>query len=141
MILNEDIYMQIACLTAEKSLCKRRKVGAILIKGNNILICACNGDVSTCQKCVRNQNDIEAGTLHEICCGIHAEKRLIQFAIDHSIQTNAAIVYCTHSPCRECAIALAKANISSCIYLNEYPDPSFKKIFDENGILYKHIEV
>ena len=139
MTANESLFMNIANQIAANSLCSRRKVGAVLVKDGNILLRTCNGGTSPCPECVRDRNGIQAGILHRICLGIHAEKRLLQQAMEHSIETRAATVYCTHSPCCECATALADAGIAEFIYLHEYPDPAFMSIFEKNNILYRQI--
>lgn len=59
--------------------------------------------------------------------------------MEHSIETRAAAVYCTHSPCCECAAALADAGIAEFIYLHEYPDPAFMSNFEKSDILYRQI--
>ncbi len=139
MNLNDNIYLKVASLISKNSFCLRRKVGAVIVKDDNICFGACNGSTSVCQKCVRKENNIKSGTLHEICNGVHAERRLLEFTISHSIETTGAIIYCTHSPCRECATALIDAKIAKFIYLYEYPDVAFKSIFKKYGIIYRQI--
>jgi len=137
MAFEEEFYARAASLTAQKSFCIRRKVGAVLVKEGHIVLSACNGAGSVCQICVRNQNKIKPGLLHSTCNGMHAERRLLQLAAGRSIDVRGAAVYCTHSPCSECALALAEAKIAQFIYLEEYPDPAFKPLFEENRILYR----
>lgn len=139
MTASETVFMNAANQIATNSFCLRRKVGAVLAKDGNILLRACNGGTSPCSVCVRDRYGIQAGMLHKICLGIHAEKRLLQQATEHSIETRAATVYCTHSPCCECAVALTNARIAEFIYLHKYPDPAFMSIFEETGVLYRQI--
>lgn len=139
MTENEAFFINAANQIATNSLCMRRKVGAVLVKDGNILLRTCNGGISPCPECVRDRNGIQTGTLHKICLGIHAEKRLLQQAMEHSIETRSATVYCTHSPCYECTADLVVAGIAEFIYLQEYPDAAFMSNFEKNGILYRQI--
>lgn len=138
MRLNDDNYLKVASLISQNSFCLRRKVGAVFVN-DDICFGACNGNKSFCEECVRKENNIKPGKLHKICNGVHAERRLIEFATSHFIETRGAVIYCTHSPCRECTFELINAKISKFIYHYEYPDASFRSLFEEYGIIFKQI--
>lgn len=138
---SEILYIRSVLREAKKSPCQRRKVGAILVKEGQILLHACNGNILPCCVCIRNQKHIQVGTHHMSCNGIHAEKRLLQYAYAHSIDTKSAIIYCTHSPCQNCAIALVNAGIYEFVYLYEYPDLAFKTLFKKNNIFFRQIDI
>lgn len=125
---------------SKQSNCIRRKVGAIMVQNETVISEACNGNPSKCRTCIRNEVKIQPGVFHNICYGIHAEMRMLQLAKSKSFDIKNAVVYCTHSPCRNCAQALVNTGIRKFIYMYEYPDNSFKSIFKQAGVEYKKLE-
>ena len=138
--------MKLAWLVAERSTCIRHHVGAVIVRDKRILTTGYNGAASGTKDCLelgclRNELNIPSGTRHEICRAIHAEQNAIIQAGTHGINIKDATIYCTHSPCILCAKMLANAGIKKFVMCLEYPDESYKKLFNEAKIAYESMEV
>jgi len=139
-------FMKLAWLVAERSTCIRHHVGAVIVRDKRILTTGYNGAASGTKDCLelgclRNELNIPSGTRHEICRAIHAEQNAIIQAGTHGINIKDATIYCTHSPCILCAKMLANAGIKKFVMCLEYPDESYKKLFNEAKIAYESMEV
>lgn len=51
---------------------------------------------------------------------IHAEVNAIAFAARHGVSVHGARMWCTHSPCRICAMVIASAGIDTVFYNEKY---------------------
>lgn len=104
----QQYFMEMAYLASKRSTCLRRKVGAVLIRDNQIIATGYNGSpkgVPHCEDigCLREQQKVPSGKNQELCRGVHAEQNaIIQAAINGS-STRGAILYCTNQPCSICA--------------------------------------
>jgi dCMP deaminase len=78
--------MRIALMVGERSTCKRRRVGALIVKDRRILSTGYNGaprGLPHCLDigCLRAELNIPSGERQEICRGVHAEQTaLVQAA-------------------------------------------------------------
>lgn len=141
-----EYFMKMAFLTADRSSCKRRKIGAVLVKDNQVLATGYNGasrGVRDCLQlgCLRDKNGVVSGKNHEICRAVHAEQNAVIQAAVNGVSIKGAILYCTHTPCILCAKILINAQIKKCYYSIEYSEDNFKKLFDEVGISYEKIHL
>ena len=131
-------FMKMALLVSERSTCKRRQVGAVLVKNNQIIASGYNGApkrVLHCviSGCVREKNKIPAGENHELCRGVHAEQNSIVQAALNGTSLQGAVLYCTHFPCSICAKIIINAEIDTVYVLQDYPDKLAKEMFLESG--------
>lgn len=53
---------------------------------------------------------------------VHAEANAIAFAAKNGVETNLVDLYCTHSPCNDCAKLIINAGIARVIYVKKYRD-------------------
>jgi dCMP deaminase len=133
--------MKIAFLTAERSTCLRRHVGALVVKDRRILATGYNGagaGLKDCQEvgCIRDRLGIKSGEHQEICHAIHAEQNaIIQCAI-YGGQIAGSTVYCTHSPCVICAKMIVNALVARVVCCHSYSEEAFLKLFEEAKIGY-----
>jgi dCMP deaminase len=135
----DEYFLKIAMLVAERSTCRRHKVGAIIVKDKRILTTGYNGaaaGIKDCLEmgCLRNANNIPSGERHEICRAIHAEQNAIIQAALHGANIEGATIYCTHPPCILCAKMLANARIKRYVTYGDYPDEEAKSLLNEIGI-------
>lgn len=113
----DTIWLQLAHLIAQRSTCKRAKVGAVLVHPSKEQVIAVGyngnyrGGPNTCD------HDGEG-----VCGCVHAETNAIVSATRHA---EGMIVYATHSPCIPCAKLLVNGGISEYYYSEEY------RIFEE----------
>jgi dCMP deaminase len=135
----DEYFLKIAMLVAERSTCRRHKVGAVIVKNKRILTTGYNGaaaGVKDCLElgCLREANNIPSGERHEICRAIHAEQNAIIQAGLHGVNIEGASIYCTHPPCILCAKMLANAKVKRYVTYGEYPDEEAKKLLNEIGV-------
>jgi dCMP deaminase len=132
--------MGIAKLTAERSTCLRRRVGAVIVQDKHVVATGYNGaprGIDHCAErggCLREELGIPSGERHELCRALHAEQNaIIQAAtFGHSIERST--IYITHQPCIICAKMIINAGIEKIIVAEGYPDPYATEILDEAGL-------
>jgi len=137
--------MLMADLVATRSTCLRRHVGAVVVKEKRVLTTGYNGapkGLRHCAEvgCVREQNNIESGTRHELCRGVHAEQNAVIQAAYFGASIKDASIYTTNFPCVMCAKILVNAGIIEVIYKDDYEDPLSKAIMDESKVVVHRYE-
>jgi dCMP deaminase len=131
--------MEIVKVTASRSTCLRRGVGALLVRDNRILASGYNGapkGLPHCAKtgCLREKLKIPSGERHEICRGLHAEQNVIIQAAIYGATISGATVYCTHKPCSICTKMLINAEVERIVYLEDYNDPLADELISQTDI-------
>lgn len=140
----DEYFLKMAFLVAERSTCLRRHVGAVVVHEKQVVSTGCNCSEQEAENCnllgcIREELNIKSGTQHEICRAIHAEqKAIIQAPLKEKVF--GSIIYCTHSPCAACAKIIAYSKISEFVYCYAYPDQMFVKIFEEAKIKTRKLE-
>jgi len=119
--------LDITELVAKRSTCRRRQVGAILVKDNRILATGYNGAPSGLKHCLdvgclREEMGIPSGERQELCRGLHAEQNVIIQAASHGVSIAGSTLFCTCLPCITCSKMLIQAGIRQIYYLEGYPD-------------------
>ncbi|MFO7896301.1 MAG: cytidine/deoxycytidylate deaminase family protein [Candidatus Cloacimonadales bacterium] len=132
-------FMKMATLAAERSTCLRRKVGAIIVRNNQILSTGYNGapkNVPHCAEtgCLRAQMKVPSGERHELCRGVHAEQNAIIQAAVNGTSISEAVLYCTNQPCIICSKLLINSEIKTIYIAEAYPDELAQKMLKEAGI-------
>lgn len=140
----DTYFLLIALTVASRSTCLRRKVGAVLVRGRQILSTGYNGaprGVRHCEVtgCLREKLGIASGKRHEICRGSHAEINAIAQAAEAGTSTAGSWIYCTHEPCVYCTKALINAGCVKVFYLHPYPDELAREVIAESGVESIHI--
>ena len=126
-------FLNIAALVAVRSTCLHRKVGAVLVRDNQIIATGYNGAPTGEPHCIETGcKKPEHGTGMERCRAVHAEVNAIIQAAIHGVSIAGATLYCTHSPCPICQKILKNARISNIIYEEEYMKlpPNHRQIED-----------
>jgi dCMP deaminase len=134
-----------ADLVATRSTCLRRQVGAVIMKEKRVLTTGYNGapkGLKHCAEvgCIRTQNNIESGTRHELCRGVHAEQNAVIQAAYFGASIKDASIYTTNFPCVMCAKILVNAGIIEVIYKDDYEDPLSKNIMNESKVVVRRYE-
>jgi dCMP deaminase len=127
----QTYFMDITNLVAKRSTCRRRSVGAVLVKEKRVLATGYNGAPSGIEHCLdigclREQMDIASGERHELCRGIHAEQNAIIQAALHGVSIKGSTLYCTNLPCSICAKMIVNAGITKICYQSGYADAMSK---------------
>ena len=135
----DEYFMEMAELTAKRSTCLRRNVGAVIVQDKHIIATGYNGaprGLAHCADlggCLREQMGVPSGERHELCRALHAEQNaIIQAAnLGHSIEGSA--IYVTHQPCSICAKMIINAGIDRIVVKEGYPDEMAVQILEEAG--------
>lgn len=135
----DDYFMSIVREVATRSTCRRRKVGAILVKDKRIIATGYNGGptgLAHCLEigCLREQLGIPSGQQHELCRGVHAEQNAIIQAARYGVHTDGSVLYCTTQPCVQCTKMLLNAGVSEIVFSEGYPDGLALQLLEESGI-------
>ena len=135
----DEYFMNIAKVVATRSTCLRNNVGAVIVRDKRIISTGYNGAPRNLEHCldigcIRDQENIESGTMHEVCRAVHAEQNAIIQAALHAVSTKGATIYCTHQPCVLCAKMIINANIVRVVFTREYPDSRALEFFEEAGV-------
>lgn len=110
----DDKYIRMAEIWAENSYCKRRKVGALLVKDRMIISDGYNGTPSGFENICEDENDVTKPYV------LHAEANAISKIAQSSNSSEGATLYVTASPCIECAKLIIQAGIKRVVYKDEY---------------------
>jgi dCMP deaminase len=143
---NDTYFMRMADLVATRSTCLRRQVGAVVVKEKRVLTTGYNGapkGLKHCAEvgCVRMQNNIESGTRHELCRGVHAEQNAVIQAAYFGASIKDATIYTTTYPCAMCTKILVNAGIREVVYKDDYVDPLSREIMEESGVVVRRYQV
>ena len=136
----DEYFMQMAELTAQRSTCLRRQVGAIIVKEKHIIATGYNGDpkgLPHCEElggCLREKLEIPSGERHELCRALHAEQNAIIQAATLGQSIEGATIYITHQPCIICAKMIINAGISRIVIRRGYPDEMSRGMLREAGL-------
>jgi dCMP deaminase len=142
----DDYFLDIVGLVAKRATCRRRCVGAALVRDRRILSTGYNGAPSGLKHCLeigclREQNRIPSGERHELCRGLHAEQNAIIQAAFHGIRIQGATLYCTNLPCVICSKMLINAGIKEIIYESGYADDLTREMLLEARISVRQISL
>lgn len=107
-------YMRMAFIWAENSYCKRRKVGALLVKDKMIISDGYNGTPSGFENVCEDENDITKPYV------LHAEANAITKVARSNNSSDGATLYVTSSPCIECAKLIIQAGINRVVFADNY---------------------
>lgn len=142
----DEYFMQMAELTAKRSTCLRRQVGAVIVKDRHIIATGYNGaprGLKHCEEkggCLRQQLGVPSGQRHELCRALHAEQNAIIQAATLGQSIEDGTIYVTHQPCVICAKMIINAGIKCIVVREAYPDEMATEILDEAGIRVIHLK-
>lgn len=107
-------YLRMARIWAENSYCRRRQVGALVVKDKMIISDGYNGTPSGFE----NICEDESGTTFPYV--LHAEANAITKLARSSNNSDGATLYVTASPCIECAKLIIQSGIRRVVYAEKY---------------------
>ncbi len=107
-------YLKMAQIWATNSYCKRRQVGALIVKDRMIISDGYNGTPSGFEnECEDENNNTKSYVLH-------AEANAITKVAKTNNSSEGATLYITDSPCMECAKLIIQAGIKRVVYSQNY---------------------
>ena len=110
----DEKYMQMAAVWATNSYCKRRQVGALLVKDRMIISDGYNGTPSGFENICEDENGVTKPYV------LHAEANAISKIAKSGNSADGATLYVTASPCMECAKLIIQSGIRRVVYRDEY---------------------
>jgi dCMP deaminase len=112
--LLDQRYLKMADIWAQNSYCKRRKVGALLVKDKMIISDGYNGTPSGFEnECEDEENKTKTYVLH-------AEANAITKVAKSGNSSLCATLYVTSSPCIECSKLIIQAGIKRVVFTENY---------------------
>ncbi|KEP60611.1 UNVERIFIED_CONTAM: cytidine and deoxycytidylate deaminase zinc-binding region domain-containing protein [Hammondia hammondi] len=124
----DTYFMRLTFLASTRSNCMKRRVGAIVARGNRVIATGYNGTPSQaancnaggCARC--NDPSVSQGRALEACECIHAEANaLLEAGRDRAMN---GTLYVTCLPCLGCAKLVVQSAIRTVVYAEEYDDKS-----------------
>ena len=107
-------YVRMARIWAENSYCRRRQVGALVVKDKTVISDGYNGTPSGFENVCEDEGNVTKPYV------LHAEANAItKLARSHN-SSDGATMYITASPCIECAKLIIQAGIRRVVYSEKY---------------------
>ena len=112
--LLDQRYLKMAAIWAQNSYCKRRQVGAILVKNKMIISDGYNGTPSGFENICEDENNKTKPYV------LHAEANAITKVAKSGNSSEGATLYVTSSPCLECSKLIIQAGIKRVVFSDNY---------------------
>ena len=130
----DKAYLRIAAEWGQLSHCKRKQVGALIVKDRMIISDGYNGTPTGFE----NPCEDEEGYTKWYV--LHAEANAILKVASSTQSCKGATLYITLSPCKECSKLIHQAGIVRVVYSKAYRDDSGLQFLKKAGIDLKLIE-
>lgn len=127
-------YLRLAESWSKLSHCKRKQVGAIIVKDNIIISDGYNGTPAGFDNCCEDEN----GVTHWYV--LHAEANAILKVAKSTNNCKDATLYLTHSPCKDCSKLVLQSGIKRLVYKESYKDTSGITFLQNAGLEIEQIE-
>ena len=127
-------YIEMAGVWARNSYCKRRQVGALIVKDKMIISDGYNGTPSGFENICEDESGVTKPYV------LHAEANAITKVAKSGNSSNDATLYVTASPCVECAKLIIQSGIKRVVYNELYRITDGIDLLTRAGIECKHIE-
>lgn len=124
-----------ARIWAENSYCKRRQVGALIVRDKSIISDGYNGTPSGFENICEDENDRTKPYV------LHAEANAITKVARSSNSSLGATLYVTASPCIECAKLIIQAGITRVVYSEAYHSQDGIQLLKKANIDVAYIEI
>ena len=107
-------YLRMARVWAENSYCKRRQVGALVVKDKMIISDGYNGTPSGFENVCEDDNNVTKPYV------LHAEANAITKLARSSNNSDGSTLYVTAAPCIECSKLIIQSGIKRVVYGEKY---------------------
>lgn len=130
----DKAYLRIAREWSQLSYCKRKQVGAIIVRDRMIISDGYNGTPSGFENCCEDEDGLTNWYV------LHAEANAI-LKVARSTQTcDGATLYITLSPCKECSKLIHQSGIKRVVYQLGYRDTTGIDFLAKAGVIVEQIE-
>ena len=128
-------YLRMAAIWSENSYCKRRKVGALIVKDKMIISDGYNGTPAGFENICEDENNVTRPYV------LHAEANAITKVARSNNSSENATLYITDSPCMECAKLIIQSGIKRVVYSNQYRNLDGIELLKRAGIELVYLEI
>ncbi len=132
--LLDQRYLAMARIWSQNSYCKRRQVGALIVRDKMIISDGYNGTPSGFE------NDCEDEDFKTKAYVLHAEANAITKVARSNNSSEGATLYVTASPCIECAKLIIQAGIKRVVFTEKYHNEDGIRLLERAEINVVHIE-
>tara|TARA_B100000530_G_scaffold332718_1_gene279516 strand:- start:989 stop:1414 length:426 start_codon:yes stop_codon:yes gene_type:complete len=129
----DKAYLKMAMEWAKLSHCKRRQVGALIVKDKMIISDGYNGTPTGFENCCE---DDEGYTKWYV---LHAEANAILKVASSTQSTRGSTLYVTLSPCTDCSKLIFQSGIVRVVYITEYKDRTGLDFLVKSGVKVEQI--
>ena len=130
----DKAYLRMAQEWGKLSYCKRKQVGAIIVKDRMIISDGYNGTPTGFENICEDEGGYTKWYV------LHAEANAILKVAASTQSCKGATLYITMSPCKDCSKLIHQAGIIRVVYCEAYKDDSGLRFLKKAGIELKHIE-
>ena len=128
-------YLKMAETWGKLSYCKRRQVGAIIVKNRMIISDGYNGTPTGFENVCEDEENYTKWYV------LHAEANAILKVASSTQSCDGATLYVTLSPCRECSKLIHQSGISKVVYSEAYKDLSGVEFLKKAGVTVNQISL
>jgi dCMP deaminase len=130
----DKAYLRLAKEWGQLSHCKRKQVGAIIVRDRMIISDGFNGTPTGFDNCCED----ETGETNWYV--LHAEANAILKVARSTQSCENATLYITLSPCNECSKLIHQSGIKKVVFQTQYRDCSGIEFLKKAGVEVNHIE-
>jgi dCMP deaminase len=128
-------YLEMARIWSQNSYCKRRQVGALIVKEKMIISDGYNGTPAGFE------NVCEDKDFRTKPYVLHAEANAITKVAKSNNSSEGATLYITTSPCMECAKLIIQSGIRRVVFCDSYRTREGIELLEKAGIVVEYIEL
>ena len=121
-------YLRMAQTWGELSHCKRKKVGALIVKDKMIISDGYNGTPSGFENACEDDDNYTKWHV------LHAEANAILKVAGSTQSCKGSTLYITLSPCKECSKLIHQSGIVRLVYSKKYKDLSGLEFLEKAGV-------
>ena len=125
-------YLKMAMEWAKLSYCKRRQVGALIVKDRMIISDGYNGTPTGFENVCEDDDNYTKWYV------LHAEANAIMKVAASTQSSQGATLYITLSPCKECSKLIFQSGIRRLVYHKEYKDKEGLNFLKKAGLEITH---
>jgi|TARA_B100002019_G_C21084089_1_gene505255 dCMP deaminase len=129
----DKAYLKMALEWGKLSYCKRRQVGALIVKDRMIISDGYNGTPTGFENFCEDEENYTKWYV------LHAEANAITKVASSAQSSKGATLYVTLSPCRDCSKLIFQSGIIRVVYHEEYKDRSGLDFLIKAGVEVKQI--
>lgn len=126
-------YLRMAKIWAENSYCKRRQVGALIVKDKMIISDGFNGTPSGFENVCEDESGLTKPYV------LHAEANALTKVARSNNSSDGATLYITASPCLECSKLIIQSGISRVVFEDLYRLQDGVELLKRAGIECVHL--